>query len=300
VVFEPPVPEAVIESGSVLADHYRIDGVIGGGAMAHVYRAEQLETGRLVAIKVLHAGHSRDREAVLRFQREALMARRLVHPNIVTVTESGVLDDGRCFLVMEALEGETLDDRFKREGRLPWRAAVTFLRGVLLGLRHAHEHGIVHRDIKPQNIFLVRGDPGPLVKILDFGTAKLRAGIPGNVRITQHGVTVGSPLYMAPEQAVAGEVTPASDLYSGTVVLFEMVTGDPPFLRDDAVAMMKAHVHARPPKLRETAPNLDVPDELEEIVRRGLMKLPVSRISSAEVYLKLLDDLLAAHPAEPS
>jgi serine/threonine protein kinase len=116
------------------------------------------------------------------------------------------------------------------------------------------------------------------------------------MQITQRGMTIGAPLYMAPEQAVAGEVTPASDLYSTTVVLFEMLTGEPPFRRSDAVATMKAHVFARPPKLREAALHLEVPDALEEIIRRGLAKLPVSRISSAEAYLKLLEDLTAAHP----
>ena len=282
----------------MIADRYRIDAVIGDGGMARVYRAEQLENARPVAIKVLHASHSQDREAVLRFQREVAMARRLAHENIVAVTDSGVLEDGRYFLVMEALEGETLDARLGREGPLPWRVAVAVLREILLGLGHAHDRGVVHRDIKPGNIFLLRGEAGPRVKIVDFGAAKLYPDAPGNVNITQRGVTIGSPLYMSPEQAVAGEATPVSDLYSSTVVLFEMLTGEPPFHRRDAVAMMKAHLSARPPKLRELAPQLEVPDELEEIVRRGLAKLPVSRTPTADAYLKLLDDLLAAHAAE--
>lgn len=291
MVFVPPVPDDAIESGSVLADRYRIERVIGGGGMACVYRAEHLDTAQPVAIKVLHASHSRDREAVVRFQREAAMSRRLVHANLVTVTDAGVLEDGCCFLVMEALDGETLEEKLRREGRLPWRDAVRLLREVLLGLGHAHGHGVIHRDIKPGNIFLLRAEAGPLLKLLDFGTAKLTAAMRGNVRITQHGVAIGSPLYMSPEQAAAGEVTPASDLYSSTVVLFEMVTGEPPFQRSDAIATMRAHVYARPPKLSEAAPALDVPDALEEIVRRGLAKLPVSRIPSADTYLQLLDEL---------
>jgi serine/threonine-protein kinase len=279
----------------VLADRYRIDGIIGSGGMAHVYRAEHLETAHPVAVKVLHASHGRDRESVLRFQREVAMARRLAHPNIVTVTDSGVLEDGRYFLIMEALDGETLESRIAREKQIPWRVAVSLLGELLLGLRHAHEHSVVHRDIKPENLFLLRGE-GPRVKILDFGAAKLYTNEPVNMQITQRGMTIGAPLYMAPEQAVAGEVTPASDLYSTTVVLFEMLTGEPPFLRSSAVATMKAHIYARPPKLREAAPHLEVPDELEEIVRRGLAKLPASRIASAEVYMKLLEDLTTAHP----
>jgi eukaryotic-like serine/threonine-protein kinase len=294
VGFEPPSSEDRFENGRVLADRYRIDGSIGGGGMAHVYRAQHLELAQVVAVKVLHASHSRDREAVLRFQREAAMARRLEHPNIVTVLDAGVLEDGRYFVVMEALDGETFAARIAREGPIPWRAAVSLLRELLLGLRHAHERGVVHRDIKPENLFLLQGE-GPRVKILDFGTAKLYANVPADMQITQRGMTIGAPLYMSPEQAMAGEVTPASDLYSTTVVLFELLTGQLPFLRSSAVATMKAHVYARPPRLREAAPHLEVPDELEELVRRGLAKLPISRIPSAETYLELLDELTAAH-----
>jgi serine/threonine-protein kinase len=294
VVFESPSPEDAFETGRVLADRYRIDGIIGGGGMARVYRAQYLEQAHVVAIKVLHASHSRDREAVLRFHREAAMARQLEHPNIVTITDSGVLEDGRYFLVMEALDGETLEARIAREGRMPWRVAVSLLGELLLGLRHAHEHGVVHRDIKPENIFLLRGE-APRVKLLDFGTAKLYTNVPANMQITQRGVTIGAPLYMSPEQAMAGEVSPASDLYSMTVVLFEMLTGELPFVRSNAVATMKAHVFARPPRLREAAPTLEVPDELEEIVRRGLAKLPVSRIPTADAYLKVLEELAASH-----
>jgi serine/threonine protein kinase len=294
-MFEPPSSEDAFEDGRVLAGRYRIDGSIGGGGMAHVYRAQHLELAQVVAVKVLHASHCRDREAVLRFQREAAIARRLAHPNIVTIIDSGVLEDGRYFMVMAALDGETLEARIAREGRIPWRVAVSLLGELLLGLRHAHEHGVIHRDIKPENIFVLRGE-GPRVKILDFGAAKSYPNVPANMQITQRGVTIGAPLYMSPEQALAGEVTPASDLYSTTVVLFEMLTGELPFLRSTAVATMKAHVYARPPTLREAAPHLEVPDELEEIIRRGLAKLPVSRIPTAEAYLKLLEELTAAHP----
>jgi eukaryotic-like serine/threonine-protein kinase len=283
-----------LETGRVLADRYRIEGSMGGGGMARVYRAQHLELARVVAVKVLHASHSQDREAVLRFQREAAMARRLEHPNIVTIIDAGVLEDGRDFVVMEALDGETLEARITREKQLPWRVAVSLLGEVLRGLRHAHERGVVHRDIKPENLFLLQGE-GSRIKILDFGAAKLYANVPVNMQITQRGVTIGAPLYMSPEQALAGEVTPASDLYSATVVLFEMLTGNPPFMRSGAVATMKAHVFARPPKLREAAPLLEAPDELEEIVRRGLAKLPVSRIPTAEAYLTLLEELTASH-----
>jgi serine/threonine protein kinase/Tfp pilus assembly protein PilF len=287
----PALPDDALESGSVLEGRYRIEGVIGGGGMARVYRAEHLGISRPVAIKVLHAGHSQNRDAVARFKREATTSGRLVHPNIVTVTDFGVLADDRCFLVMEALEGETLADRLDREDRLPWRTAVTFLEELLLGLRYAHGRGVVHRDIKPENLFLLNGEERPLLKILDFGIAKLQEGMPDGTRITRSGLTIGTPIYMSPEQTVDGEITPASDLYSSTVVLVEMLTGDPPFYFDDPIAIMKAHLHKTPPTLRELAPDLDIPEALEEIVRRGLAKSVEDRIPSADSYLRMLDRL---------
>jgi len=275
----------------VLEGRYRIEGVIGGGGMARVYRAQHLGLSRPVAIKVLHAGHSQNRDAVARFKREATTSGQLVHPNIVTVTDFGVLADDRCFLVMEALEGETLADRLVREDRLPWRTAVTFLEELLLGLRYAHGRGVVHRDIKPENLFLLDGEERPLLKILDFGIAKLQEGMTGGTRITRSGLTIGTPIYMSPEQTVDGEITPASDLYSSTVVLVEMLTGDPPFYFDDPIAIMKAHLHRPPPTLRELAPDLEFPEALEEVVRRGLEKLAADRFPSADSYLRLLDRL---------
>jgi serine/threonine protein kinase len=288
-----PSSDEFLEIGSVLDGRYRIDGVIGGGGMARVYRAEHLGIGRSVAIKVLYASQSRSREAVTRFQREAITSGRLEHPNIVAVTDSGMLHDGRCFLVMESLDGETLADRLAREGRLPWRAALALVRGIVVGLRHAHDHGVIHRDIKPDNIFVLRRDEDPLVKILDFGIAKLQEGAASDTRITQRGLTVGSPTYMSPEQAVDGEITPASDLYSTTVVLFEMLAGRTPFDRGDPVATMKAHISMPPPTLRDMAPEIDLPHGLEEIVQRGLAKSIAERIGSAGKLLGMLDRICA-------
>src|SRR3954468_18316080 len=153
-----PMSDEQFVIGSVLDGRYRIDAVLGTGGMGRVYRAEHTKIGKMVAIKVLHADLGRNREASQRFQREALASGRLDHPNIVGVSDFGVLDDGACFLVMEALEGESLGDRLQRERRIPWREALVILRGILSGLRHAHDRGVVHRDIKPDNIFLARKD----------------------------------------------------------------------------------------------------------------------------------------------
>jgi hypothetical protein len=277
--------------GSVLDQRYRIDAVLGTGGMGRVYRGEHTGIGRTVAIKVLHADLGRNREAAARFQREALASGRLDHPNIVGVSDFGVLDQGACYLVMEALEGEALGTRLDREHRVPWREAVAIIRGVLLGLRHAHERGVVHRDIKPDNIFLAVKDGELVVKILDFGIAKLYAGSGDDPATTRAGLTVGTPAYLSPEQAVGGAITPASDLYSASIVLFEMLAGKTPFAQADPLAMLGAHVGKPPPHLLDVAPDAELPDKLDALVQHGLAKLPPDRIGSAAEYLTLLDEL---------
>ncbi len=255
----------------MLDGRYRVVAVIGSGGMGRVYRGEHTGIGRPVAIKVLHADLGRNREAVTRFQREAIASGRLDHPNIVTVTDSGFLDGVGLYLVMEALDGEPLGTRIER-GRMPWGEALVVLSGVLAGLRHAHDRGVVHRDIKPDNIFLARKDGATVVKLLDFGIAKLYAGDANDPATTRAGLTVGTPAYLSPEQAVGGEITPASDLYSTTCVLFEMLTGRAPFEGKDPLSLLTAHVSRPPPRLAEAAPGLEFPEALEQLVAHGLQK----------------------------
>ena len=288
----PPVA-STLEIGSVLDDRYRIDAVLGAGGMGWVYRAEHLAIGRVVAIKVLRTEIGQNAEASRRFQREALASGRLEHPNIVAVSDFGTRDDGTCYLVMELLEGESVATRIAR-GRVPWREGIDTLRGVLLGLKHAHERGVVHRDIKPDNIWLCVKGGERVVKLLDFGIAKLFAGSGGDAVVTSAGMTIGTPAYLSPEQALGGQITPASDLYSATAVLFEMLSGRPPFEETTAVATVKAHVHKRVPAIAEVAPGVVLPPGLEAIVQRGLEKTVRDRISSAAEYLSLLDGI-AAH-----
>jgi serine/threonine-protein kinase len=169
-------------------------------------------------------------------------------------------------------------------------------RGVLAGLRHAHDRGVVHRDIKPDNIFLAKKDGELIIKILDFGIAKLYAGNADDPATTRAGLTVGTPAYLSPEQAVGGAITPASDLYSTSVVLYEMLVGRVPFIEDDPLAMLTAHVGREPPFFRELAPDVDVPASLEAIVRRGLAKVAAERICSAQEYMQLLEPFAASTP----
>ncbi|MDQ3368591.1 MAG: protein kinase [Myxococcota bacterium] len=283
----------------MLDGRYRIDAILGTGGMGRVYRGEHTGIGRAVAIKVLHADLNRNREAAQRFQREALASGRLDHPNIVGVSDFGVLDDGACYLVMEVLEGESLGQRLERERRIPWREAVVILRGVLQGLRHAHERGVVHRDIKPDNVFLTRRDGELTVKILDFGIAKLYAGSPDDPASTRAGLTVGTPAYLSPEQAVGGEITPASDLYSSSIVLYEMIAGRTPFADKDPLAMLGAHVSREPPPLAQHAPDVEIPPGLEEVLQYGLNKMSAERFQSALDYIAALERIVATAPVLP-
>jgi len=289
----PSPDDERVPIGSVLDGRYRIDAVLGSGGMGRVYRGEHTGIGRAVAIKVLHAGLNRNREAAQRFQREAIASGRLDHPNIVGVSDFGVLDDGACYLVMEALEGESLGDRLDREKRIPWRDALGIMRAVLNGLHHAHERGVVHRDIKPDNVFIARKDHDLVVKILDFGIAKLYAGSADDPASTRAGLTVGTPAYLSPEQAVGGEITPASDIYSATILLYEMITGRAPFEDKDPLAMLGAHVSRPPPPLAEVAPDLELPPGLEEMIQRGLVKVAADRITSANDYRIWMEAIIA-------
>ncbi len=283
-----------LEIGSVLDGRYRIDSVLGAGGMGRVYRGEHVGIGRAVAIKVLHANMHQNREAAQRFQREALASGRLDHANIVGVSDFGVLDGGAAFLVMEALEGTSLGYRIEDEGRIPWREAIAIMRGILAGLHHAHDRGVVHRDIKPDNVFLALKDGETVVKILDFGIAKLYAGSADDPASTSVGLTVGTPAYLSPEQAVGGEITPRSDLYSASIVLFEMIAGRVPFEAADPLAMLGAHIGQPAPRIGDVAPEVEVPAALEELLQRGLVKLPAQRIDTAAEYLAALEALLAS------
>jgi len=178
------------------------------------------------------------------------------------------------------------------------------VRGVLLGLRHAHDRGVVHRDIKPDNIFLAHKDGEEIVKILDFGIAKLYAGATEELSATRSGITVGTPTYLSPEQAVGGAITPACDLYSTSVVLYEMLVGRAPFEDDSPIALMTAHACSEVPAFDDLASQLEIPDGLEKVVRAGLEKVAAERIGSAVEYVQRIDQILVANgvevPAMPS
>ena len=242
--------------GEVIAGRYELEELVGTGGMSSVFRARDRLLERRVALKVLHEHYTDDEGYVERFRREARVVAQLSHPNIVTVIDRGE-DEGRQFIVFELVEGRTLKDLLEEEGRLPVRPALEIALQVARGLAFAHEHGLVHRDVKPQNVIL-NGDGR--AKVTDFGIARSR-DIQG---VTQTGMVLGTSNYVAPEQAQGGKVDRATDVYSLGVVLFELLTGEVPFPGESFVAVAMRHVSEPPPSVLERRP--DVPARVAHAV----------------------------------
>ncbi len=271
--------------------------------MGCVYRAEHVAIRRPLALKLLHPEVEGIDGISERFQREAFAIGRVDHPNCVNVSDFGELEGGALYMVLEVLDGVPLFDLLEKEHRLGWRRSLHIARHVLSALAYAHEAGIVHRDVKPENVILVEqeGDPD-FAKILDFGIAKLfddahiEAGSPG---LTQLGVTIGTPTYIAPEQAFGQPVDARADLYALSVMLFEMVTGAPPFDADEVVALLSMHATSEVPRISEVAPRVRVPDEVEAMIRRGLEKKKEDRFQSASEYIAQIDEALTRDSLSP-
>jgi eukaryotic-like serine/threonine-protein kinase len=280
--------------GDVIAERYELEELCGSGGMSSVFRARDVQLDRRVAIKILHQHYLDDPEYVERFRREARAVARLSHPNIVTVIDRGE-DDGRQYIVFEHVDGENLKELVVRTGRLPVRKAVELALSVADGLAFAHGHGLVHRDVKPQNVLLSReGD----VKVTDFGIAR---SLDVEHGVTQTGTVLGTGEYLAPEQASGKPVSPATDVYSLGVVLWELLVGDVPFTGENFVAVALRHVNEPPPPLRKLRP--DVSPRLAAAVERALAKDPALRFPSmaalaAELRACLAEPEGAAPPAE--
>src|SRR5207244_10957313 len=239
---------------------------------------------RRVAIKILHEQYAADPEYVERFRREARAVARLSHPNIVTVIDRGE-DGGRQFIVFEHVDGENLKELVLRTGRLPVRRALELALAIADGLAFAHEQGLVHADVKPQNVLFNREGE---VKVTDFGIARSLHVEHG---VTQTGTVLGTGEYLAPEQASGKPVSPATDVYSLGVVLWELLAGDVPFVGENFVAVALRHVNEPPPSLRERRP--DVSPRLEAAVDRALAKDPGRRFPSMAAFAKELRACLA-------
>lgn len=278
--------------GRILAERFVLLERLGSGATGSVYRARDLLRQMDVALKLVPAKSPFFGETRLRFEREAEAMKVLESPHSVRIFESGETSDGSCFLAMELLYGETLGARLKR-GPLEPASAVRIAEGALKSLAEAHSKGIVHRDLKPDNLFIVSDIPGrpDFCKVLDFGIAKLSGPTPFQPGLTERGTVLGTPRYMSPEQAQGAPIDSRSDLYSLGVILFQMLTGAPPFVAPDPVLVMAKHVRELPPSLTEIAPHLASLPKLVALVRKVLAKSADDRPQTAGEMLRQFEDV---------
>jgi len=270
--------------GELIAERYELQELVGTGGMSSVYRAHDRLLERDVAIKVLHEQFTADGEYVERFRREARAVAQLSHPNIVTVIDRGEQDE-RQFIVFEYVDGENLKALVAREGPLPEREAIELALQVARALGFAHEQGLVHRDVKPQNVLL---NDGHEAKVTDFGIAR-SLDVQGG--LTQTGTVMGTSDYIAPEQARGSRVDAQSDIYSLGTVLYELLTGEVPFAGDNFVAVAMQHINQPPPSVRERRPELS--PCVDGVVRRAMAKEPRDRFRSMEELCAALNDCLA-------
>jgi serine/threonine-protein kinase len=263
-----------------LNERYRLLTCIGSGGMAVVYEGMDMLLERRVAVKVLRQRFASDPEFLERFQREARAAANLDHPNIVTVFDVGK-DDGHHYIVMEYVDGRDLKTIIRQEGRLSVAEALDITAQVASGVGHAHKAGVIHRDIKPQNVLVT---PAGRAKVVDFGIARALS----ESGLTDSDTVWGSPIYFAPEQAAGDPPTPASDVYSIGVMMYEMLAGSPPFQAESPTALAMKHLREEPPPL--TVHNSQVPPRLEWIVRKLLSKEPSARYRTAEQLVHVLEE----------
>jgi serine/threonine-protein kinase len=273
-----------MSTATLAGGRYRIEQLLGSGGMAVVHRAHDEELERTVAVKLLAEHLAEDPELRQRFLREARLAARLSHANVVAVYDAGE-DGGRPFIVMELVDGETLAAVLARRGPLAPAEVVELGIQAAAGLEHAHGHGLVHRDVKPHNLLLRRDG---VLKVADFGIARAAAAA---TQLTRAGTILGTAAYLAPEQAAGGDVSAAADVYSLGAVLYEALTGRTPFQGDTPIRLLAAQQQDPVPPVSDRAP--DVPPALEELVMRCLARNPDYRPASAAEVRRLL-----AGPAE--
>jgi serine/threonine protein kinase len=289
-------PEIDALIGAVLGDTYELIRVIGEGGMGRVYEARHTRLfSKRFAVKVLHSDLTRQPEVVGRFLREAEATSALQHPNIVGVVDVNQLGDGRPYIVAELLEGQQLGDYLEKHGKLSVDEAVALCRPICQALIAAHDKEIVHRDIKPENLFVVGEGPQRTVKVLDFGISLVGDA---TASFTKTGMVMGTPAYMPPEQARGRRVDFRADIYAVGAILYEALTGKPPFERADPIATLGAVLTRTPPAPTALAP--EIPPGLERIVQKAMEKLPERRFASMRDFDAALVEFDAQAPVSAS
>jgi serine/threonine protein kinase len=265
--------------GSVLAQRYEIISEVGRGALGVVYQARHLVMDRIVAIKVLFEEVEQDETSFHRFQREAQAASSMSHPNIVTVYDFGVSDSNTPFLVMDFIEGINLKDVLQRHNKLPVERSVAIFQQVASALDHAHAKGILHRDIKPDNVVLMRTSWNPeFVKVVDFGIAKyVNDPTHDSRKLTMDGQVLGTPAYMSPEQVLGNKLDARSDVYCLGVMMYHTLSGKLPILGATSAETMSRHITDPPPEFVDACPGIKIPGRLQRTVMKALKKHPQDR-----------------------
>ncbi|AKU95858.1 Serine/threonine protein kinase PrkC, regulator of stationary phase [Labilithrix luteola] len=279
----------------ILNGQFQILQKIGSGGMGAVYKALQPAMNRMVAVKILHPKLANRKDLVSRFRREARAMSHLTHPNTVKVYLYGELEDGSLYIVMEFLEGKNLNQTVRAEGPMPLERGLPILIQVCNALEEAHRAGIIHRDLKPENIFLSQqGGMRDYPKVLDFGLAKVteREMRPGSIILTQEGMVFGTPEFMSPEQAQGKTLTPASDIYSLAVILYEVLTGKLPFDAKNPMEYIQLHVMTKPRPINERVPGKTFPPLLWTVLDRALAKKLEDRYTSAAEFAHALQAVL--------
>ncbi|MEZ4445945.1 MAG: serine/threonine-protein kinase [Polyangiaceae bacterium] len=294
----PLLPDEVVahldddlKPGDEVGD-YAVDAKIGGGAFGVVYSATHLLIGKRAAIKVLASRHSTNRQTVSRFLAEARAVNQIRHKHIVDIFAFGTLEDGRQYFVMELLEGRTLEAHLAERGALPPAEALPILRRIARALDAAHKAGIAHRDLKPDNVFLVVDEDGVFPKLLDFGVAKLLDDT-ATLHKTGTGTPMGTPLYMSPEQWRGKNVDHRSDIFSLGVMAFELLAGDRPFAGESPMDLMVKVATEQPPRLSSFDPQ--VPPEADDALRAMLAANPDDRPASASAAIRALSEAYGMH-----
>jgi eukaryotic-like serine/threonine-protein kinase len=291
-----PEPRMDALVGSVLEGAYRITRLIGQGGMGAVYEAVQLRLNKRVAVKLMARDLAANREALARFHREAEITSHLGHPHLVTVMDFGQAESGEPYLVMEYLEGEDLEHRLRRVGHMPVETAVHVVRQVASALGAAHDQGVVHRDLKPGNVFLLQipGEPD-FVKVLDFGISKMKAA---RTQLTNASAVMGTPNYMSPEQAtgMVDEIDHRTDQWALACIAWEMLLGRGPFVADEVAALLYQIINLDPHPLAPRVPGL--PPTVETVLRRALSKRPADRFPSIREFSGAFEAVAAGWPAD--
>ncbi|HKY37839.1 MAG TPA: serine/threonine-protein kinase [Polyangiaceae bacterium] len=293
----PPVDPLV---GQTVAGRYKILKLLGEGGMGQVYLAEHFAIEKRVALKVLRSEYAHKGDIVTRFQQEAISASRIKHPNVLDVFDFGQLENGCFYLAMEFLEGNDLADELQRWRVLTAPRALPIAMQICRALSAAHSKGVVHRDMKPENVFLQRtGDGEEIIKIVDFGIAQLKptneeaqAVSTSHRRLTKTGMIFGTPEYMAPEQASGKHADLRCDVYAVGIILYELFTGAVPFTGETFLGVLTKHLNELPPSMRSVYPDLQISTELEGVVQRTLAKDPNQRFQT-------MNELAAALAATP-